>query len=504
MILNNLISSKNLLEKFSNISITDISSDSRKIKAGTLFFALRGKNFDGTKFIDQAIKKGAVAVVCNQDVEINPSIPAIKTNSPEQLLNQVLEKFYDDLPENIFAITGTNGKTSTAEFIRQILEISGRKAASIGTLGVICNIQKIYDEIDNNSLTTPDIVSLYKNLAILKKHGINDVAIEASSIGIEQERMGKIKINVGVFTNFTQDHLDYHQTMDNYFQAKMMLFSKLMAPGLAIINADIEQAEKINSICANAGHKIISYGKNGLVKLNKITPASQAISHANSNLNSNYISQINFTIDAVTKTARFNVLGEFQVMNVLAALAAVYFHHKLPVQILDKIIDEFPNLTPAAGRMQKAASLKNNAAIYIDFAHTPDALKNILENARNSAKARLLVLFGCGGDRDNKKRPIMGGIASDLADLVIISDDNPRSENAAEIRKQILANCNLDKTIEIPGRAEAIKQAILMLEANDILIIAGKGHEKYQIIGAEKFPFDEEKIVKELVLLNQK
>jgi len=460
-------------EFLSHHPIIDIATDSRQIKPGSLFFALRG----GDKFIQDAINNGAVAIICEADIEAK--IPVIKSSDIHADLVYALQKFYPNLPKNIFAVTGTKGKTSTAEFLRQMLEIIGHKAASIGTLGVVCNDSKVYQEISNSSLTTPDIVSLYKNLATLKKYGIDNVAIEASSIGIEQGRLDGIKIGVGIFSNFSQDHLDYHLTMERYFDCKMMLYTKLMNNSLAILNADIFEFETIKKLIGN--NKLISFGING------------------DDLKILSLEKGRFMLRGEEYKINLSIIGDFQIYNALSALLTIQSYYDLQNSEVKKIIDNSHHLKAAKGRMDKVVELKNGARIYIDFAHNPDSLEKTLSNAKKFAKARLLVLFGCGGDRDAKKRPIMGEIATRIADYVIITDDNPRTENSAEVRNQIISGCVNKNFIEIDDRKNAIKQAVEMLESNDILIIAGKGHEQYQIIGDKKYPFDEYKIVKSFV-----
>jgi UDP-N-acetylmuramoyl-L-alanyl-D-glutamate--2,6-diaminopimelate ligase len=464
-------------QSLEQITITDIVIDSRLVKKNSVFFALNGHSQNGENFIADAIKNGAVVVVSSSP---NPSQNAIFIQSDDvfSLLVAFLKIFYFPLPANIYAITGTNGKTSTAEFTRQILEFLGKKSASIGTLGITCD--HAISGLSDSALTTPDIVSLYKNLQILKKNGIDDVAIEVSSIGLEQGRVAGLPIKVGAFTNFTQDHLDYHQSMEKYLAAKMILFSRVLEnDGLAVLNSDIPEFSKIKKICEEREIKIIAFGfKSSDLKICAIEQSE--------------IGQRVF-FEFRQKKYQFDLAasGEFQSFNALCALGIILVKNPLDENLLQK----FHLLHPAMGRMQPVATLPNKARIFIDFAHSPDALKNILQLARKITKSRVLVLFGCGGNRDAKKRPLMGKIASDLADLVIISDDNPRQETAEAIRAEILAACDGKKTIEIPGRKEAIEKAIHLLEAGDILILAGKGHEKYQIIGDKKFEFDEEKIV---------
>ncbi len=468
-----------------NIEFSDIALDSRLVKKGSIFFALEGKSQDGSKFIDDAIRNGAVAVVSNLKSDLE--VPLILCDEVFLLLVAFLKKFYYPLPANVYAVTGTNGKTSTAEFTRQILEFLGKKSASIGTLGVITSDKEFENNI-GSSLTTPDIVSLYKNLYNLKKVGINDVALEVSSIGLEQGRAAGIELIAGAFTNFTQDHLDYHKSMQNYFDCKMILFERSLSDaGYAVLNSDIPEFTKIKKICENRKIKIIEYGfKACNLRIYKIEQ--------------NELEQ-EITFEFQQEKYHFNlaVSGDFQAFNALCALGNILAKYHLSNEELKTLLKKFPNLHPAAGRMQRVATLKNKAQIFIDFAHSPDALENVLKLARKISKARVLVLFGCGGNRDAKKRPLMGEIACNLADLVIVSDDNPRNEDAALVRKEILVACDMKKTIEISNRKIAIEKTVSMLEPYDILILAGKGHEKYQIIGDQKFEFDEEKIVKNAI-----
>jgi len=475
-------------EIFDSAVIGDIAIDSRLVKKekSTIFFALNGKNKNGAEFIASAVSQGAVVIVSSESVNF-PNVISIKTNQVFQLLVECLKKFYTPLPVNIYAVTGTNGKTSVAEFIRQIIELLGKKSASIGTLGIMCD-EAVKSELASFNLTTPDIVSLYKNLFILKKNNINDVAIEVSSIGLEQARIAGLKIDVAGFTNFSQDHLDYHKTMEEYFFCKMLLFEAVMANGsAAVLNADIPEFVKIQRMSQSKKHHILEYGfkaKDLKIVEVKQQEASQLI-----------IFEFNTKKYQIT----LNVAGEFQVLNVLCALGMVMAKYYLDEEKFAELLAKFSQLKAAAGRMQRVALLPNQAQIFIDFAHSPDALENVLKLARGLTKTRLLLLFGCGGDRDNKKRPLMGEISSCLADIAIVTDDNPRSENSASIRQEILASCDMSKTIEIAGREAAIEKAISMLQPYDILILAGKGHEKYQIIGDKKTEFDEEKIVKNLL-----
>ncbi len=464
-----------------NSEIYAIEIDSRLVKSGAIFFALKGHATDGSKFIQSALDKGAIAVICDNNYEGSDE-KIIKVTDVYQTLISSLQKFYPNLPENIFAVTGTNGKTSVAYFIQQLLEVLGKKSAAIGTTGIKVSDLEIEKSLTTFSLTTPDIVSLYKNLSILKQNGINNISIEASSIGLEQKRLAGLKIKLGAFTNFTQDHLDYHGSMDKYFDCKMLLFKEVLQEGdIAVLNSNSERFDEIKEIAQKNNLRTFTYSTH------KNSDSTAAI--------------VNDEIEIFGKKYPFkiNLSGDFQKDNLLCALLSVVSYYDLNQTQTELLIKNLEKIKPAEGRMQLAGRLKNNAQIFIDYAHTPDAIQNVLETAKKMNHNNLYVLFGCGGDRDKSKRPQMGKIASDLADYVIVSDDNPRTENAAEIRKAILATSDLSKTIEIGNRKEAIEQAISKLEANDILIIAGKGHEKYQIIGLEKFAFDEEKIVSDTI-----
>jgi UDP-N-acetylmuramoyl-L-alanyl-D-glutamate--2,6-diaminopimelate ligase len=475
-------------EKLNEIELASLEIDSRLVEKNSAFFALSGKTTNGANFIQSALNKGASLIISSefpQDLEKNSSAIFIKSQNSFEILVEFLRIFYTPLPQNIYAITGTNGKTSTAEFTRQILEFLGKKSASIGTLGVMCAHDLQHLKVSN--LTTPDIVSLYKNLKFLKENSIDDVALEVSSIGLEQKRIAGVEIVVGAFTNFTQDHLDYHNSMAEYFRCKTLLFSEAMQRGNAVLNSDITEFGELKKISQKYHHNIIEYGFNAsdlrLEKIEKIA-LGQKVSFK-------YHGE-NFTFD-------LSQSGDFQVMNALCALGNVLAKNNLSTESLKNLLKNFHKLQPALGRMQRVGILENNAQIFIDFAHSPDALENVLKLARTLTKSRVLLLFGCGGDRDAKKRPIMAKIACSMADFVLVTDDNPRSENAQNIRNEILAACDKNKAIDAGERRAAIAKAVSMLEADDILILAGKGHEKYQIIGSEKLPFDEEEIVANVI-----
>jgi UDP-N-acetylmuramoyl-L-alanyl-D-glutamate--2,6-diaminopimelate ligase len=477
------------LQNIDNFIVENISIDSRKIDKNTIFFGLIGQKNDGANFLPDVANLGSKVAVISQKsnfdyqnfLKKNPQNTIIIGNVFEILI-EFLKIFYQPLPKNIYAITGTNGKTSTAEFTRQILRFLNKKSASIGTIGINCD-EEIKHNFEVSNLTTPDIILLYKNLAILKKLAIDDVAIEVSSIGLDQRRMAGLEIAIGAFTNFTQDHLDYHQNMQNYFDCKMILFEKIVQKnGWAILNSDIKEFSEIKKICQKNQLRIMDYGFEAqALKLIKIKNQ-----------------KVDFLYNQQQFSFATNINGDFQIFNILCALGNILAKYNLNNEEIAELIKNFDNLQSALGRMQKVCE-HLGAKIFIDFAHSPDAVENVLKLAKNIAKNRVIILFGCGGDRDAKKRPIMGEIACANADLVIITDDNPRTENPALIRQEILQKCDKSKTLEIADRKIAIAKTIEILQNGDVLIIAGKGHENYQIIGSQKFEFNEAQIIKNAI-----
>lgn len=458
-----------LLEGFPEIEIDGISLDSRNVKKGDLFFAITGNIKKGSEFIEGAIKNGAVAIIGDETLG-NVAIPYFKVDNIRQKVALVASRFYSKKPQHLLAITGTNGKTSIADFVSQIFKILGHKSSSIGTMGVVSD-----DYNFDFGTTTPSAIDMHKTLETLANQGVDSVIFEASSHGIEQYRVEYIKVQTAGFTNLTQDHLDYHKTMDNYKSAKKRLFTEILPQDkIAVINADDPYFEYF----ADCGKKVWSYGKNG--------KEIRLISNQYPNLEIEL-----FDKKYQTKT---NIIGDFQIMNILCAVG-MCIACGLDAQ---KVINTIPNLKTPVGRLDFAGELENGAKIYIDYAHTPDALEKALEALRPYTNAKLSVVFGCGGDRDKTKRPIMGSIADKLADRVYVSDDNPRTEDANTIRKEVLQNCS-GKCIDVQGRDIAIKIAMQELEKNDILLIAGKGHEDYQIIGTTKHHFnDKEEVIKNI------
>lgn len=486
MLLSKLIENfKNELEisNFKDIEFNSIQSDSRLIKNNDIFFALDGRTRKGLDFVDKAIENGAKVIICNKNENYkNDNLVVIKTNDALKLLGKCLNIFYPNKPKHIIGITGTSGKTSVAEFTRQAIQKLGIDSASIGTLGV--NFENSHMKED--TLTMRELVDLHEKLNYLKKvKNIDYVAMELTSQGMDQGRSEGVDVEIGVFNNISPEHLDYHKTMEDYFDKKMILFKDILKDGSPVVlNADIPEFDKIKDICNQKHHKILSYGFKGDLKIQKITPTLKGQSVDFEYLGKNY-------------TLNTPFIGKFQVMNLLATLCILI---QLGIEKdINKLIKILENVKNAEGRMEYVASKKNGASIYIDYAHKPDALRQVLETMRehisHDKESRIVVLFGCGGDRDKTKRSVMGKIANDLADVIFITDDNPRTEDAKIIRDEIMVGC--PNAFNIGGRKIAIEKAINFLQPKDILILAGKGHEKYTIIGKEILPFDEFEIVRE-------
>lgn len=456
-----------------NIEAKGITGDSRKVKPGYVFVALKGGKSDGATFIGQALKNGAVAVISSGKPE-NEWHKAcyIQQKNPRLALAKIAAKFYPKQPQFIAAVTGTNGKTSVVNFCRQIWAKLGKESASIGTIGVINGDGKSHNSM--GSMTTPDPVILHEKINTLAGEGIEYLAIEASSHGLDQYRLDGLKISTAAFTNLTRDHLDYHDSMEGYFAAKKRLFSEVLQPGgTAVLNADSKDFPKLKNAALERGCKVISFGKNGEnIKLKKIEVTKNG-------------QEIVFDFYGKKFSTLVNLVGEFQTENILCAMGIVYASGFM----VEKIIEVLPKIKSVPGRMEPVGD-----NVFVDYAHTPDALEKSLKTLRPYVKGKLIVVFGCGGDRDKGKRTEMGKIAELYADGVVVTDDNPRSENPAEIRKEILAG--IKNATEISDRKKAIEQAISLLEVGDILLIAGKGHEKTQIIGDKILPFDDVEIAR--------
>jgi len=451
--------------------IAGLTADSRKVEPGYLFAAFEGAAADGRAFIPDALAKGAAGVLTHTGTPRDDASAIWLTHDqPRRAYAQLAARLYAPQPENIAAVTGTNGKSSVAEFTRQILAHVGLKAASLGTLGVIGP-----DGGGGVSLTTPDPVDLHKTLCRLAGDGISHVALEASSHGLDQFRLDGGRISAAAFTNLSRDHLDYHPDMEAYFAAKARLFTELLASGgTAVLNADDAHGQALIETCRGQELAVISYGWKGEdIRLGLAHPAAHG-------------QTLSLSFDGDDAEISLPLIGDFQAANALCALGLA--RAISDVSIADGLA-ALEKLTGAPGRLERAAQLANGAAVYVDYAHTPDALQTVLTSLRPHASGRLALVFGCGGDRDAGKRPQMGEIAARLADQVIVTDDNPRTEAAAEIRRQILDACTGAR--EIADRETAIFEAVSQLRAGDLLVVAGKGHEQGQIVGSDVLPFDD-------------
>jgi len=449
-----------------------LTSDSRKVRPGYLFAALSGSKTDGAKFVKDAVSRGAAAVLgapaLQSDVEALGA-RFIADENPRLALARFAAAFYHAQPVTVAAITGTKGKSSIVAFLREIWTALGIPAASLGTVGVISP----KGEMPLNH-TTPDPVEIHELLAQLKADGVDHLAIEASSHGLDQHRLDGVKVSAAGFTNITRDHMDYHPDFDHYLHAKLRLFSEVVqAGGVAVINADAEHADAFIAAAKVRGLKLFTVGRKGeaiTLERREDQGGSQALF---------------FRHAGKLHRVLLPQAGEFQASNALVAAG-------LAIGLgadAAKVFDALEHLKGAPGRMEKVAFAKTGAPIYVDYAHTPDSLEKVLEALRPHTSGKLHVVFGCGGDRDKGKRPLMGAIAVRLADDVVVTDDNPRTEDAAVIRSEILASAPGAR--EIGDRHEAIASAVAALGTGDVLIIAGKGHESGQYIQGVTYPFSD-------------
>lgn len=462
--------------------IAGLTANSRAVKPGFLFAALPGTQADGRDFIADALAKGAVAVLAPSGTTLpaaDRDVPLLTTENPRRRLALLAARFFGDQPNVAAAVTGTNGKTSVAWFTRRIWEALGHQPAAMGTLGV--SADTVPDTV-GGGLTTADPISLHRDLRLLADNGIDHIVIEASSHGLEQSRLDGVRFAAGAFTNLSRDHLDYHKTMDSYRAAKLRLFdSVLPADAAAVLNADSEDYPFFSSVARARGLRLIDYGRAAHeIRIDGIEPFA-----AGQNLR--------LSLFGRRHEITLPLPGAFQARNALCALGLAISCGDDPEAALGIL----PSLDSPPGRLELVATRSNGAAVYVDYAHTPDALASVLGAMRPHTTGRLVVVFGCGGDRDRGKRPQMGAIARDLSDAPIVTDDNPRGEDAASIRGEILTACP-DAT-EIGDRAEAIHHAIASLDPNDVLVIAGKGHETGQIIGDRVLPFNDAQVAQAAV-----
>ena len=451
------------------IDVTGIASDSRKVKPGDLFVAVSGTRADGSAFIDDAVARGAAAVVVAEGTKVETSVPVIAAAEPRRFLALAAARFYGRQPETMVAVTGTAGKTSVASFTRQIWEHAGHAAAMIGTTGVVAPGRNDY-----GSLTTPDPVSLHELLAELADAGVTHAAMEASSHGLDQSRLDGVRLSAAAFTNLGRDHMDYHPTVEHYMASKMRLFDTLLEKGgPAVIYADDEWSGVAIDAARKAGLDVRTVGRKGDYL------ALKRVEH----FRHKQIAEIHVGDDIFE--VHIPLAGDFQVANALVA-AGLAMSTGVPAAVAMAALEK---LIGASGRLELVGHAKNGALAYVDYAHKPDALENVLTSVRPFTTGRVIVVFGCGGDRDKGKRPIMGEIATRLADVVVVTDDNPRSEVPAVIRSEIMAAAK--GATEIGDRAQAIRGAVRMLQSGDTLIVAGKGHEEGQTVGAVTLPFSD-------------
>ena len=465
MLLKNLI--KNSPQSLKKLKIEGLALNSKHVKKGFIFFAIKGNKSNGENYINNAIKNGAIIIICSKSCKFqSKKVNIIKTKKVRNYLSEITSKFYKLKPKNIIAVTGTNGKTSVADFFYQILDANNIPVASIGTLGI-----RYRNRFIKTKLTSPDIITLHKNLEKLKKNKIDNVIIEASSHGLDQGRLDNLNLKAGIFTNFSQDHLDYHKTMKAYLNAKLTLFSKLLHKKSYVIADKLtKQYSSLKKISKSRQLRLLDINK----KINQI------------------------------KNARVSLIGSFQIKNLsMAALAARLCN-------LDdaKINNSLKKIKNVDGRLNLIKKYPNNIRVFIDYAHTPDALYEVIQSIKNTYNNNISLVFGCGGERDFKKRPLMAKIAKSFCEKIYVTDDNPRKEDPRKIRKEIIKYLKGSNYFNIGNRSKAIKEAILNAEPNETILIAGKGHENYQDYGNKIISISDRKIIKKLKIhkntINQK
>ena len=461
MLLKKLI--KNLPREKKKIKVKGLAINSKKVKKDFIFFAIKGYKSNGEKFIREAIKRGASVIICSKNCKYkSKSVAVLKTSNIRYLLSEISSKYYKLKPKNIIAVTGTNGKTSVADLFYQILKLNKIPVASIGTLGI-----KLREKIIKSNLTSPDTILLHKSLDNMKRKKIDNVIIEASSHGLDQKRLEHLNLKAGIFTNFSQDHLDYHKTMKSYFNAKMHLFKNVISPKkIIILDKTIKEYSILKKISKSRSLRLID---------------------------------INKTKDKLEKVIgnRFN---DFQIKNLSMAVEAA----KQCNLKEKKIFKSLKKIKDINGRIELIKTFSNNIKVFVDFAHTPDALTKSIIALKNSYKSDLSIVFGCGGDRDFKKRPLMAKVANTYCKNIYVTDDNPRNEKPEKIRNEIVKNININKYFNIANRAKAIKTAIKNAEPNELILVAGKGHEDQQIYKNKTINISDKAIIKNLKINRKK
>ncbi len=464
--------------------ISGLGADSRTLAPGFLFAALAGARGDGCDFAGEAVEKGAVAILTDRPraLALSPSererIAILVDPNPRRRLALFAARFYGRQPRTIAAVTGTNGKTSVAHFTREIWTALGRPAASLGTLGLVTPKGR-----RPGALTSPDPVALCRDLAALAEEGVDHLAVEASSHGLDQCRLDGLRVAAAAFTNLSRDHLDYHRDMAHYRAAKERLFRVLLDPaGTAVLNAESEESGALSALCRARGVRVLAYGqkKGADLSLLAARPLPQG-------------QQVELSLGGLNHSLALPLYGAFQAENALAALGLAI----ATGAEAEDAVAVLPRLSGVPGRMQALPSPPRGGLVIVDYAHTPDALAHALKALRPYAQGRLFALFGCGGERDVGKRPLMGKIAASLADRVFVTDDNPRGESPGKIRAAVREGA--PQAREIGDRREAIAAALAELAAGDVLLVAGKGHESTQIIGDKAYPFEDAAVIGEIL-----
>lgn len=455
--------------------VTGLTADSRQVAPGFVFAALPGVRADGARFIGDAAARGAVAVLAAPGTMLPEGlrIPLLEASNPRRALALMAARFYPAQPGTIVAVTGTSGKSSVADFTRQIFAACGHAAASLGTIGVVKPGGAVY-----GSLTTPDPVSLHQTLNDLAEEGVTHLAFEASSHGLDQHRLDGVRLTAAAFTNLGRDHMDYHASVDEYLAAKMRLFSELMRPGQpAVINTDGAMSNRVADAARARGLNVMTVGRDGSAL--RLTACTR----------DGFAQLLSVSVDSETYRVRLPLIGAYQVEN---ALTAAGLAMAAGVRAADAL-GALETLAGVPGRLDRVGEVRGGIVV-VDYAHKPEALAAVLDSVRPFVTGRLICVFGCGGDRDKGKRAIMGGIASEKADVVIVTDDNPRTEDAGSIRAEILAAAPGAR--EIGDRKAAIAAAVGMAGAGDVVVIAGKGHETGQIVGHTVLPFSDHEVAR--------
>lgn len=470
-----LIEGVHITGSVDGVTLTGVTSDSRDVRPGFLFAGFAGQTHDGSAFIKDAIAKGAIAILAKTGAVLpeNSGAVLITHDNPRFAFAKLAALFFGAQIPVVVAVTGTNGKSSTVAFCRQIWETLGLNGASLGTVGITgAGINR------SGALTTPDPITLHSAIAELHAAGATHLAMEASSIGLDQYRMHGVNVTAAGFANLTRDHLDYHGNMDVYFESKTKIFTEVLSvTGTAVVNVDANYGEQVVGRAKMRGIRVIEVGTNG----REIRIIAQKPLPDGMFLTLDYFGE--------RRDIELPLVGSFQAENALLALGLVVAEKQDDKDFRDRALTALESLQSVRGRLELAGSLKNGAAVYVDYAHTPDGLETMLTALRPHCHGKLHVVFGCGGDRDKGKRPMMGGVAVKCADHVIVTDDNPRTEEPEVIRAEVMAGC--PNAVNIGGRRDAIRAALKNLRAGDVLVVAGKGHEQGQIVGKDILPFDD-------------